>query len=211
MRRLICCGLVGFALCGADTAKASTLLGSVPYITSGGTTSADYTNVSSVAIELGYTNNILAGACTIPMLGCDGIPTASLVPGAVFTFDATHGSNFALLASMLTNGINDKLWFATQLRNSSGAILFAGGQGGATEPQNFGGTTDFVGNTVTSITLTINGFELARQSASCGSTGPPGSPQGIMYCLDSVWTVYGTSDATAAKNASWGSLKSLYR
>ena len=105
MRRLIYCGLVLLALCAVNAAEAATLLGQATLSWSASTSNGSYLDVKTMANELGNTAAPETPNCSIAMIGCEGIPIASLVPSAVFTFDATHGSNFAQVASMLTNGV----------------------------------------------------------------------------------------------------------
>ena len=97
----------------------------------------------------------------------------------------------------------DQLWFVTQARDSSGNTVGPSSWQFRLESQQFHVPTDFVGNTITSITLTVNSFSL-------GGSGGSGAP-GVSWSYNFAWKIYGTPAAVPAQARSWGTLKSLYR
>jgi len=201
MKTFIRLSFLVLLLCLVGPAHAETLLGVATLSWSASNSGLSYLDVKAMAMELGNTNNPQASDCSIMMIGCEGNPVSSFVNGAVFTYDATHGANFTQVATMLTNGVNDQLWFVTQARDGSGNLVGGVNEQFRLESQQFHTAPDFVGNTVTRITFTVIQFAL----------GPSGGGGGLFWSISGTWRIYGTPAATAAQPLSWGSLKSLYR
>ena len=203
MKTFIRLSLLVSLLFPACPANAETLLGVATLNWSASNSVPSFLDVKSMAMELGNTNNPQASDCSIMMIGCEGNPVSSFVNGAIFTYDATHGANFTQVASMLTNGVNDQLWFVTQARDGSGSLVGGVNEQFRLESQQFHSSPDLVGNTVTRITFTVIQFGL-------GPSGGSGTP-GISWFINGTWKIYGTPAAVPAQPLSWGSLKSLYR
>src|SRR5258708_33001836 len=77
----------------AGRAEGATLLGTATVSWSGGNSDVSYLEVTTLANELGSTADWPATDCVNPMIACEGIPGAIVVPRAVVTYDATQCPN----------------------------------------------------------------------------------------------------------------------
>jgi hypothetical protein len=139
-------------------------------------------------------------------VGCEPIPIAQAVSGAAFTFTPGVSQHFGDIAAALTNGVNEQVWFVDRLFGPRGDVLAGIGATTGTESATFHVATDLVGNTITSIQLTLNQFALGPNSM-CGG----GGTGGLCWQVDATWRFYGTPVSTPARPASWGAVKSIYR
>jgi hypothetical protein len=201
-RLLLTCAL----LCAlALRAPADDLLGSVNRVYGGGSDVA-YTGVRSISFEFGYDISTEGPPCVRQRVGCEPIPIAQAVTGAIFTCTPGTSQHFGDVAAELTNGVNEQLWYVDRLFGPRGDVIAGGGSGGATESATFHVATDLTGYTITSIQLTLNHFALGPNSL-CGG----GTPGGLCYQVDATWRFYGVPSSTPARPASWGAVKSFYR
>jgi len=149
-------------------------------IQGGGTSSASYLDVAGVAFELGATGTIIGSPCEFQRVGCEPIPVAQIVPGAVFDLNSSN-QHFAAVAATLANGIDDPLWKVARLFNASGVELFSGGSGG-TEAVELDRSPDFTGAQIDLIRITINDFTLG-----------PGCCSDFEYSVDLTWEFFGST------------------
>jgi len=201
-RLLLTCAL----LCAlASRALGDDLLGSVHRVYGGGSDAA-YTSVRSITFEFGYDISTEGPPCTRQRVGCEPIPIAQAVSGAVFTFTPGASQHFGDIAAALTNGVNEQVWYVDRLFGPRGDVIAGIGVGGGTESATFHVATDLTGYTITSIQLTLNQFALGPNSM-CGG----GGLGGLCWQVDATWRFYGVPGSTPALRPSWGALKSFYR
>jgi len=167
---------------------------------------ADWTSVRTITFEFGYDISTEGPPCTRLRVGCEPIPIAQAVNGAVFTFTPGVSQHFDYVSAALTNGVNEQVWFVDRMFGPRGDVIAGGGSSAGTESLMLGLPTDLTGNTITSIQLTLNQFTLGPNSM-CGG----GATGGLCCQVDSTWRFYGTQASTPTRPASWGALKSIYR
>ena len=203
MPRLLATGALLCAL--TSPALGDDLLGTVHRVYGGGSDAA-YTSVRTIAFEFGYDISTEGPPCVRQRVGCEPIPIAQASSGAEFTFTPGVSQHFGDIAAALTNGVNEQVWYVDRLFGPRGDVIAGVGAGGATESATFQVPTDLIGNTITSIRLTLNQFALGPNSM-CGG----GSSGGLCWQVDATWRFYGTPGPTPARPSSWGALKSFYR
>jgi hypothetical protein len=201
IRFLLACAIL-VAL--APAARADSLLGSFStFMGVGG--DAPPSSIQAISFEIGYDRDVESPPCVRIRIGCEPIPLAQLVPGATFTFDAGHGAHFSQVASYLTNGIDEPVWYVLRAWGARGAIVSGGGTGGQTESATFHLVPAIQTYTITRIVLTIDAFAIGDQSI-CNAP-----PVGHCYKATFTWRIYGDLISTPAQRTSWGALKSVYR
>ena len=185
----------------ASPVAADTLLGSFQNFAGTGGDAAP-SSVKAISLELGYDSTPSLPPCVSIRVGCEPIPVANLVPGAVFTFDATHGAHFVDVVGYLTNGVDEPMWFTQRAWSATNGIL----GGGSGTPRLESALFHLpAGYSLSRITLTIDAFAFGDQTV-CGSTAA-----GFCFVGTSTWRIYGDPVATVARSASWGRLKGIYR